>query len=399
MSASVHREKSGRGDDMKYKLGDICEIVSGSTPKTSVGEYWDGNIKWITPAELTDDSYIIDDSARKLTELGVKKTGLTPFPAGTVILSSRAPIGKVAIAGCEMYCNQGFKNLICSNKINNKYLYWFLKGNTDFLNSLGRGATFKEISKGIVGNIEINVPNAADQERVVVNLEKLSKIIKLRKKELDEFDNLIRARFVEMFGDPVSNPRRWEKRPLKDVCIKLNDGTHFSPESFDTGDYKYVTAKNIKISGFDFSNITYVPEEVHRSIYERCNPEFGDVLYIKDGATTGIAMVNTLHEEFTLLSSVALLKQDRSIMKGEFLCSVLNNDEMYLDIRNNMGGAAITRLTIAKLNGIQIIVPPIELQEEFAELVRQVDKSKIELQKALSETQLLMDSLMQEYFG
>lgn len=124
---------------MKYKLGEICEIVSGSTPKTSVAEYWDGDIKWITPAELTDESYIIEDSVRKLTDLSVKKSGLMPFPAGTVILSSRATIGKVAIAGCEMYCNQGFKNLICSDKINNKYLYWFLKENTAFLNSLGRG--------------------------------------------------------------------------------------------------------------------------------------------------------------------------------------------------------------------------------------------------------------------
>lgn len=177
---------------MKYKLGEICEIVSGSTPKTSIAEYWDGDIKWITPAELTDESYIIEDSVRKLTELGVKKSGLTPFPAGTVILSSRAPIGKVAIAGCEMYCNQGFKNLICSDKINNKYLYWFLKGNTVFLNSLGRGATFKEISKGIVSDIEINVPDAESQNRAVSNLEKLSEIIKLRKNEMSELDNLIK---------------------------------------------------------------------------------------------------------------------------------------------------------------------------------------------------------------
>ena len=111
----------------KYKLGEICEIVSGSTPKTSIAEYWDGELKWITPAEINDDTYIITDSVRKITELGVKKTGLTSFPKGTVILSSRAPIGKIAIAGCEMYCNQGFKNLICTEKINNRYLYWFLK--------------------------------------------------------------------------------------------------------------------------------------------------------------------------------------------------------------------------------------------------------------------------------
>lgn len=112
----------------KYKLGDICEIVSGSTPKTSIEEYWDGDIKWITPAEINDDTYIVTDSVRKITDLGAKKTGLSPFPEGTVILSSRAPIGKVAIAGCAMCCNQGFKNLICSEKILNKYLYWFLKG-------------------------------------------------------------------------------------------------------------------------------------------------------------------------------------------------------------------------------------------------------------------------------
>uniref|UniRef100_UPI002943B028 restriction endonuclease subunit S n=1 Tax=Allobaculum stercoricanis TaxID=174709 RepID=UPI002943B028 len=183
----------------KYKLGEICEIVSGSTPKTGIAEYWDGDLKWITPAEINDDSYIIVDSVRKLTELGVKKTGLTSFPKGTVIMSSRAPIGKVAIAGCEMYCNQGFKNLICTEKINNKYLYWFLKGNTTYLNSLGRGATFKEISKQIVSNIEINVPDMDQQIQAVENLERITKVIRLQKQELQKYDDLIKARFVEMF--------------------------------------------------------------------------------------------------------------------------------------------------------------------------------------------------------
>ena len=117
----------------KKHLGDICNVVTGSTPKTNVDEYWDGDIKWITPAELTEDTYILEDSVRKITGLAVQKTGLSPFPKGTVILSSRAPIGKVAIAGCEMYCNQGFKNLICTDEIYNKYLYWFLKSKTEFL--------------------------------------------------------------------------------------------------------------------------------------------------------------------------------------------------------------------------------------------------------------------------
>ena len=196
----------------KCKLGDICEIVSGSTPKTTIEEYWDGDVKWITPAELNENVYIINDSVRKITKLAVEKTGLSSFPEGTVILSTRAPIGKVAIAGCEMYCNQGFKNLICSEKIFNKYLYWFLKGNTMFLNSLGRGATFKEISKAIVSEIEINVPEIEEQHEIVKILEKVNTIIRFRKQELSVLDTLVKARFVEMFGD------RSEERRVGKEC-------------------------------------------------------------------------------------------------------------------------------------------------------------------------------------
>lgn len=95
----------------RIKLGEVCEIVSGSTPKMSVDEYWDGDIDWITPAELKDETYIIEESQRKITQIAVQKTGLKSFPKGTVILSSRAPIGEVAIAGKEMYCDQGFAEM------------------------------------------------------------------------------------------------------------------------------------------------------------------------------------------------------------------------------------------------------------------------------------------------
>ena len=147
------------------RLGDVCTILSGSTPKTNIPSYWDGDVKWITPAELNEDSYYITDSVRHITEEGRVKTGLSYMPAGTVILSSRAPIGKTAIAGCEMCCNQGFKNLVCSDAIHNEYLYYYLKNSTEYLNSLGRGATFKEISKSIVEDIEIALPSIEEQKR------------------------------------------------------------------------------------------------------------------------------------------------------------------------------------------------------------------------------------------
>ena len=280
--------------------------------------------------------------------------------------------------------------LLPNEQIRCKYLYYFFLGNMRVLERGFKGAGLKHTNKGYIGDIDIgDIPSFERQEKIIGIFDTLQSIIDLRKSEIERLDNLIKARFVEMFGSPVSNPMSWEKRTLKEVCIKLNDGSHFSPESFETGDYKYVTAKNIKFSGFDFSNITYVPEAVHRPIFDRCNPEFEDVLYIKDGATTGVAIVNTLDEEFTLLSSVALLKQDRSIMNGYFLATLLNNKDMYLNIRNNMGGAAITRLTIAKLNAIEIIVPPIELQNQFAAFVAEIDKSKLMFQKLHQKLNIL----------
>lgn len=143
------------------RISDVCTVVSGSTPSTGNSEYWNGNIKWITPAEIGDDSYVIYDTQRHITD----KAGLKPMPAGTVILSSRAPIGKVAIAGVEMCCNQGFKNLICSPLIHNEYLFRYLKGQTKQLNELGRGATFKEISKPIVEGIMLPLPPLPLQHR------------------------------------------------------------------------------------------------------------------------------------------------------------------------------------------------------------------------------------------
>ena len=202
-----------------------------------------------------------------------------------------------------------------------------------------------------------------------------------------------------MFGDPAQNPMGWPMRRLSDVCTKLTDGTHFSPESFPEGDYKYITAKNIKIDGFDFSDLTYVPESVHRPIYERCDPEYGDILYIKDGATTGIAMINTLDEEFTMLSSVALLKHDRSIINGQYLKALLNFPTFYHSMRSNMDGAAITRLTIKKLCATSVPVPPIEHQGAFATFVIQSDKSKFEMEQALAELTATYKRIIAENLG
>ena len=381
---------------MRYKLGDICEIVSGSTPKTSVPDYWDGDVKWITPAELSDDSYIIYDSARKITTLGVEKTGLRSFPAGTVILSSRAPIGKVAIAGCEMYCNQGFKNLICSGKINNRYLYWFLKGHTELLNSLGRGATFKEISKQIVSAIEIDVPDIRKQEETVQTLEKISGLIQLRKNELLGLDHLIKARFVEMFGDLKLNPYGWELRSFEDMSELITDGEHATPRRVSKGIY-LLSARNVLNHSLQLNDVDYIDQEEYDRIAKRIIPREGDVL-ISCSGTVGRCCSVPCGLKFQMVRSAALIRF-KDCLNPVFAEYMITSDFLQDQINSSKTASSQANLFQGKIAKLKGFVPPIELQIQFVDFVKQVDKSKAQVQKALDETQLLFDSLMQEYFG
>ena len=183
------------------KLGEVCEIISGTTPKTGEPLYWNGNIKWITPAEIKETDFYITNTERKITQKAVNESGLRLLPINTVILSSRAPIGKVAIAGAEMYCNQGFKNLICKkNTLNHIFLYFLLKQNNVFLNNLGRGATFKEISKTIVESIKIGIPPLSLQTQFSERIERIEAQKELIKQSISETQLLIDYTMDKYFG-------------------------------------------------------------------------------------------------------------------------------------------------------------------------------------------------------
>ena len=168
-------------------------------------------------------------------------------------------------------------------------------------------------------------------------------------------------------------PIGWRWARLSEVCSRVQDGTHFSPkQQTPTGDFKYITAKNIKHWGLDLSELTYVPAHVHHEIYKRCNVEKGDVLYIKDGVTTGIATVNTLDEEFSLLSSVALLKPRRDILDSQFLRYYLNSPEGFRNMTGQMTGTAIKRLILQKIKAAVVPIAPLPAQRRIvAEIEKQ----------------------------
>ena len=188
---------------------------------------------------------------------------------------------------------------------------------------------------------------------------------------------------------PFEVPSSWVWCCITEVTNKITDGTHNSPINTPKGEYKYVTAKNIKSSGVIIDNITFVSKEVHQEIYSRCNPEKGDILYIKDGATTGIATVNTLDEPFSLLSSVALIKPSHWI-SNKYLLYYLQSSLCYSSVRETMKGVGITRITLKLIEKWQIPLPPfaeqkriaIEIEHWFA-LIDQIEQGKADLQTTI----------------
>jgi type I restriction enzyme S subunit len=175
---------------------------------------------------------------------------------------------------------------------------------------------------------------------------------------------------VEWIGEI---PEHWRVMKMTHILFLLVDGTHASPKSFNTGEYKYVTAKNIKEEGFDFSEITYLNEKDHKVIYRRCPVKKDDVLYIKDGATAGVATINTLDEEFSLLSSVALLRVIKNTIDAKFLSHYLNSEIIKRYVLTRIVGGAITRLTLELIGNFKVIIPPHTEQKAISSRIEQVN--------------------------
>ena len=381
------------------RLGDICTVVSGSTPKTNIPEYWDGDVKWITPAELNEDSCYLFDSQRHISELGKEKTGLSYMPAGTVILSSRAPIGKTAIAGCELCCNQGFKNLICSDAIFNEYLYFFLKSKTDYLNSLGRGATFKEISKSIVENIEIRLPSLEEQKKAAKQLGHIYHLISLRKQQLAKLDELVKARFVELFGGtgkqvPLTDYVWFQEGPGDRSVDLTNDGTIL------------LTGSNINDNTISFGHKSdrHISNELASGKYAHFMCDKDDILVVSsaidpDKFDKKVVVVD-VDKKYCLNTGIIRFKPNKQYLTLGYFREFLKTDYFKHQVSSEMRGIAQMHFGPSHLKQMTILLPDsIERQIEFESFVEQTDKSKLTVQQSLDKLELLKKALMQKYFG
>ena len=376
------------------KLGEVATIIGGSTPKSNIEEYWGGTHYWVTPADLDGNKYQ-GATPRTITDLAVQKTNLQLLPIGTVLLSSRAPIGKVAITTAPMYCNQGFKNIVCSNLLINEFVYWYLFGKVDYLNSLGRGATFKEISKRATEQIPIPVPPIAEQERIVAELDLLSGIIEKKKEQLKAYDQLAQSIFYTMFGDPIDNPKGWETKKLGEVATqKLSYGSGASAIQYN-GKIRYVRITDIREDGELNSDIVS-PD----TFDEKYLLNEGDILFARSGATVGKTFqYKSRFGKCIFAGYLIRMIPNIEIVLPSFIFAYTKSSYYRSFVSKAQNAVAQPNINAKQYSDLLVPVPPLSLQQEFAEKVEAIERQKALVQQSIEETQTMFDYTMDKYFG
>ena len=320
--------------------------------------------------------------------------------AEDILISVRALIGALNYAKEECCIGRGLAAITPDrNKVSQEFIYWALKGKKAELNDKGNGSTFKAISRKILEETMIPDINFEQQHKCAENLEKIYGIIQNRRKELLALDDLIKARFVEMFGDPVSNPKGWDMVELGELTGIGSSKRIFEKEYVSEGIPFYRTKEIVELSkGNSISTELYITEERFAEIKEQYGvPKAGDLLISAVG-TIGIIWIVDGKNDFYFKDGNLIRVDSSDKFDSVYMKNLLEN--LIVEYKKQMSsGTAYAALTISGLTKMKVYDVPMELQNQFADFVRQVDKSKVAVQKALDETQTLFDSLMQEYFG
>ena len=377
---------------MKYiKLKDVCKINMGQSPdSSSYNENGDG-IPFFQGNADFGNRYPVTrvwcSEPKKIAQ------------ENDILISVRAPIGAVNYAKEKCCIGRGLASLtVDKTKLSEKLLFWILKAKKDELNRQGTGSTFKAINKKSLEEFLIPQIDIKKQEKYVEILEKISYIIQKKNRELILLTDLISARFVEMFGDE-NNSKKWEIINVEEIA-EVQVGVVVKPAQYYTDEDKGIKAfRSLNIGEGYIKNTdwVYFTLEGHQKNSKSILKE-NDLLIVRSGAP-GTTCVVTKEYEGCNAVDVIIAHPNCEKVNPYYLCAYTNMPHGKKQIVEGTGGAAQQHFNVGKYNKLKLMMPPLKLQNQFATFVQQINKSKFEVQKSLEKTQLLFDSLMQEYFG
>jgi type I restriction enzyme S subunit len=375
-------------------LVDVARVVSGGTPKTGVPEYWDGDVLWATPKDLSGlKTPKIASTPRKLSQAGLKASSAEILPANSVLFSSRAPIGLIAVNSVPMATNQGFKSFVPHpQKLDAGYLYRWLEWKRGWLQSLGVGATFKEVSKATVSRIEIPLPPLDEQRRIAAILDKADELRTKRRETLAHLDALTQSVFYAMFGDPVTNSHRWPLAPLSTLG-KLDRGVSKHRPRNDPkllgGKYPLVQTGDVAGAGAYLTRFSSTYSDLG---LDQSRLWSAGTLCITIAAN--IAKTAILRIDACFPDSVVGFTADPATT--EYVRVWLSFLQATLEAR--APESAQKNINLAILRALPVPVPPLELQQSFATRVAAIEHLKETQRNHLAELDALFTSLQHRAF-
>lgn len=384
------------------KLGEICDVVSGGTPSRTNTAFWDGGIiPWIKIGNIKGK--YVSEADEYITQAGLEGSSAKILSKGTVLYTIFATLGEAGILTIDACTNQAIAGITIKNQdeVLADYLYYYLKSKKSYINNLGRGVAQNNINLSILRNLEIPLPALSVQRQTVDILDKTAKVIEYRRQQLQNLDDLVKARFVEMFGDAEHNTKGFPVAKLADLCCVGSSKRIYQNEQSSEGiPFLRISDLSNRIDKGTKESSLYISVQKYEELYkEGLVPAAGDILITSRGTLGKCYIVKPTDKFYFQDGMISWLSKISKRITSLYISHLFLMVGVQKQIANLQAGSTVAYLSIAMLKNLDIMIPPIQLQAQFAAFVAQVDKSKFVVQQALDKAQLLFDSLMQKYFG
>lgn len=382
----------------KRKIKEFAEVTTGGTPSTIRPEFWEGGkIPWLRSGELKDCK--IYNSEKFINDLGLRNSAARLMPAKTVLIAlTGATTGQTGMLEFEASANQSVTGILPSSYHHAEYLFYYLRSIKRDVKSKTYGAAQPHISQEFVKNIIVPLPPLPIQRQIAAILEKADAALQKRRKANQFTEQFLQSAFLEMFGDPVTNPKGWETSTIEEISTLVTDGEHATPKRTMQG-IKLLSARNIQNGYIDFApGVDYIDQSEYERIKRRCNPLLGDVLLSCSGSVGRVTTVN-ITEPFTMVRSVALIKPNHKIVHSKYLEHYLRTEQGQYLIKRSSKASSQANIFIGPIKDLPVLVPPLENQQNFAALVEKVESLRVKQKKSELELETLFGSLMQKAFN
>ncbi len=387
---------------MRVKLSDAFELQMGKTPARNEASFWNGSNKWVSISDLGNSGKYIKDTKECITDRGVSESGIKIVPANTVIMSFKLSIGKTAITEEELYTNEAIMAFIDKGiyDIDVNYIY-HLFGNMDWSEGSNKAVMGITLNKATLSQKKIYLPDIQTQRSIATTLDTLTSLIDKRKHQLSLLDDLVKSRFIELFGDPEHNEKQWDVSKLDALCSVSSSKRIYQNElSMEGVPFLRISDLVNRMDTGSTECELYIPEERYEELKTLgLVPVTGDILITARG-TLGRCYTLTENDRFYFQDGMItwLYDFDKSLTTN-YLTHLFAMSGFRKQIDSLQAGSTVAYLSISMTKKLNVMLPPLELQNQFAAFVEQVDKSKSAVRKAIDELETLKKKLMQEYFG